>query len=170
MKITLRIATICLGLSILFASTLRAQEFKIGYVDADKILDEAPQSKAAIQNLEDEFRPREQELKALRDRITQAENDLDKNSLVMSEADREERARELIDMRRQLKREQQELREDYNLRRNQELGKLQQVVSDRIIEIAKDDGFDIIFQQAVWASKRIDITDKVLEKLQSENN
>ncbi len=170
MKLMFQIAKICLSSLFLFVSTVAAQEAKIGYVDANKILEEAPQSKAAIQALEDEFRPRETELRALRDRITQAESELDKNSLVMSEEDREQRGRELIDMRRKLKREQEEMREDYNLRRNQELGKLQQVVSNRIIEIAKEDGFDIIFQQAVWASKRIDITDKVLEKLEAENN
>ncbi|MDH3693724.1 MAG: OmpH family outer membrane protein [Gammaproteobacteria bacterium] len=167
MKLKLRFATILI--TILFVPALHAQEAKIGYVDADKILEESPQSKAAIENLEKEFRPREQELLALRDRITQAESEIDKNSLVMSDEDRDKRTRELIDMRRKLKREQQEMREDYNLQRNQALGKLQQVVSDKIIEIAKEDGFDIIFQQAVWASKRIDITDKVLKKLQSGN-
>jgi len=169
MKLKLRIATIFISASILFVPALHAQEAKIGYVDADKILEESPQSKTAIENLEKEFRPREQELLAMRDRITQAESEIDKNSLVMSDEDRDERTRELIDMRRKLKREQEEMREDYNLQRNQALGKLQQIVSNKIIEIAKEDGFDIIFQQAVWASKRIDITDKVLKKLQSGN-
>ncbi len=169
MKLKQYIVSSCVLASLMPVPGLHAQEIKVGYVDADKILEESPQSKAAIQNLESEFRPREKELLNLRDRITQAESEIDKNSLVMSDEDRDKRTRELIDMRRKLKREQQELREDYNLRRNQELGKLQQVVSDKIIEIAKDEGFDIIFQQAVWASKRIDITDQVLKKLQSGN-
>ena len=142
-----------------------AQNIKIGYVDAAKILEDAPQSKASLTKLEGEFGPREQELRKMRDDITRLENELDKNSLVMSDSDREKRNRELLDSQRQLRRAQQDFREEYNLRRNEELADLQRIVSDKIIEIAKSEGYDLIMQQVVYASKKIDITDQVLKRL-----
>jgi len=142
-----------------------AQSIKIGYVDAAKILEDAPQSKASLKKLEGEFGPREQELRKMRDDITRLENELDKNSLVMSDSDREKRNRELLDSQRQLRRAQQDFREEYNLRRNEELADLQRIVSDKIIEIAKSEGYDLIMQQVVYASKKIDITDQVLKRL-----
>jgi len=142
-----------------------AQSLKIGYVDAAKILEDAPQSKASLTKLEAEFGPREQELRKMRDNITRLENELDKNSLVMSDSDREKRNRELLESQRQLRRAQQDFREEYNLRRNEELADLQRIVSDKIIEIAKSEGYDLIMQQVVYASKKIDITDQVLKRL-----
>ena len=79
--------------------------------------------------------------------------------------DREKRHRALLARPRPLRRAQQDFREEYNLRRNEELADLQRIVSDKIIEIAKSEGYDLIMQQVVYASKKIDITDQVLKRL-----
>ena len=104
----------------------------------------------------------------IREKILAMESDLEKNRLVMQNADIQKKQREIHTLNRKLKREQAEAREDYNLRRNEELGKLQRLVRETIVEIAKEDGFDLIVEQAVFVSERINLTERVLERLQSE--
>lgn len=143
-----------------------ANELKIGYVNAVKVIDEAPQGEAALKKLEAEFAPRDRELVATQNKIKQLEDDLEKNALVMKEADRRNKEREVLTLKRELKRTTQEFREDYNLRRNEELAALQKVVYKAIVEIAKLEKFDLILHEGtVYASEKIDITDKVLKKL-----
>ena len=96
------------------------------------------------------------------------ERDLEKNRLVMQIADTQKKQREIDALKRKLKREQEEAREDYNLRRNEELGRLQRLVRETIVEIAKEDGFDLIVEQAVYVSGRINLTERVLERLQGD--
>lgn len=143
-----------------------AQNLKVGYVNVVKIIEQAPQGDAALKKLESEFGPRDRELRAMRDQIKDLEEDLDKNALVLKESERRDKERELLDLRRSLKRSTQEFREDYNLRRNEELSELQKIVYKAIVDIAKADKFDLIIHEgAVFASDRIDITEQVLKQL-----
>jgi outer membrane protein len=143
---------------------------RVGYVNVVKVIEEAPQGEAAREKLEAEFRPRDEELVATRKKLRDLEVDLEKNSLVLSDADRRDKERELVQLRRNLKQAAQEFREDYNLRRNEELSALQKVVYKVIAEIAKEDGYDLIVHEgAIYASGRIDITEKVLDKLSKLN-
>jgi outer membrane protein len=145
-----------------------AQNLKVGYVNVVKIIEQAPQGDAALKKLESEFGPRDRELRGMRDQIKNLEEDLDKNALVLKEAERRDKERELLDLRRSLKRSTQEFREDYNLRRNEELSELQKIVYKAIVDIAKADKFDLIIHEgAVYASDRIDITEQVLKQLTS---
>ncbi len=143
-----------------------ANEIKIGYVNAVKVIEEAPQGEAALKKLEAEFAPRDRELVATQNKIKHIEEELEKNALVMKEADRRGKEREVLTLKRELKRATQEFREDYNLRRNEELAALQKVVYKAIVEIAKQEKFDLILHEGtIYASDKIDITDKVLKKL-----
>lgn len=143
-----------------------ANELKIGYVNAVKVIEEAPQGEAALKKLEAEFAPRDRELVATQSKIKQLEDDLEKNALLMKDVDRRNKEREVLTLKRELKRTTQEFREDYNLRRNEELAALQKVVYKAIVEIAKLEKFDLILHEGtVYASDKIDITDKVLKKL-----
>ena len=145
----------------LFATTAAGDdEIKIGYIDGVKLIEQAPQGDAAKAALEAEFKPREQEIIELRTRIRDAEQLLDPK-----DEDISKKQRELRELKRDLKRMQQEMREDLNLRRNEELANLQKLISNAIIEMAKQENFDLIVQDAVYASSRIDITDAVLEIL-----
>lgn len=162
-----KIISFFLALTLMTAlPVVAATEIKIGYVNAVKVIEEAPQGEAALKKLEAEFAPRDKELLATQNKIKHIEEDLEKNALVMKEADRRAKEREVLALKREHKRNTQEFREDYNLRRNEELAALQKVVYKAIVEIAKQEKFDLILHEGtVYASDKIDITDKILKKL-----
>ncbi len=151
--------------SLFISGSVVAADTKIGFVNAAKLMDAIPQSEKALQALEKEFSPKDREIRQLRASLREMEADLDKNGLVMSKADAEKKQQEITTSRRKIKRLQQEYREDLNLRRNEELAKLERVVTEAIIEVAESEGYDLIVQQAIFASKSINITEKVLKKL-----
>ncbi len=141
---------------------------KIGFVNAEKVLEKAPQVEAARKRLEREFRPRDQELVAMQKEIKRLEEKLARDRDVMSEAQREKLERKIRAKRRELKRAQDEFREDFNIRRNEEFDKLQRQIHKAIIDLAKDEKFDLILGDGViYASPKVDITDKVLKRLKS---
>lgn len=149
-----------------FTTTIAsAAEIKIGYVNAVKVIEQAPQREAALKKLEAEFTPRDKKLVAMQQEIRKAEEDLEKNRLVMKDIERRDKESQLGALKRDLRRETQEFREDLNARRNEELAALQKMVQQVIVEIAKQENYDLILEGAVYASSSVDITDKVLEKL-----
>ena len=155
------------GLALLVcALPVSAADLKIAYVNAVKVLEEAPQGAQALKRLEAEFGPRDKELVAMQDKIKTMENDLDKNGLVMKEPDRRAKERDIMNLKRDLKRATQEFREDYNMRKNEELTALQKVVYKAIVDIAKQEKYDLVLHEGtVYASNKVDITDKVLKRL-----
>jgi outer membrane protein len=153
-------------LLILAAGGAAAVELKIGYVNTVKVIEEAPQGVAALRKLETEFSPRDKELVQLQNRIRVLTDDLQKSGSALKESDRAVRERELLTLKRELKRSTQEFREDYNQRRNEELAALQQVVRKAIIEIARQEKYDLVLHEgAMFAAESVDITDKVLRRL-----
>lgn len=155
----------------LLTPTLVLAEVKIGFVNTVKLMEEAPQAKAAISKMEAEFAPREKELVALQRDIKQAEDKLSRDAAVMSDADRSKTERDLVSRKRDLKRAQDEFREDLNIRRNEELSKLQRRLYDAIVDLAKAENYDLIVSEGVvFASTRIDITDAVLTRLKQQGN
>ncbi len=155
-----------LAMALPAAGQASAVELKIGYVNAAKVIDQAPQGEVALKKLEAEFGVRDKELVTTQNKIKQMEVDLEKNTPVIKEAERRIKERELLLLKRELKRATQEFREDYNQRRNEELAVLQKVAYKAIVEIAKQEKYDLILHEgAVYASDRIDITDKVLKTL-----
>jgi len=159
-------ALICLCLP-----ALALAEVKVGFVNTVKLMEEAPQAKAAISKMESEFAPREKELVGIQRDIKQAEDKLARDAAVMSDGDRDKVERDLASRKRELKRSQDEFREDLNIRRNEELAKLQRRLYDAIVELAKADDYDLIVSEGVvYASTRIDITDAVLERLKKSRD
>lgn len=151
-----------------FSSTGYAAELKLGFVNAAKILEEAPQAEAARNKLEKEFAPRDKSLVASQRGLKDLEDKLAKDGAVMSESERRKSERDIITQKRDLKRAQDEFREDFNIRRNEEFGKLQRLVYETIVALAKQDNYDLIVGDgAIYASDRVDITDRVLERLKS---
>jgi outer membrane protein len=141
-------------------------ELKVGYVNTVRVIEEAPQGVAALKKLEAEFSQRDKELVGLQNRIRQLDEELQKNVPALKDTDRRAREREILTLKRELKRATQEFREDYNQRRNEELAVLQQVVRKAILEIAKQEKYDLVLHEGtVYASENIEITDKVLKKL-----
>jgi len=151
---------------LVFAISSHAAELKIGYVQVDKILQEAPQTAESGKKLEKEFSPRSQELERMQKQIKDGEAALDKDSLTMSETDRKNKERDLNNVKIEFQRKQRELREDVNLRKNEELGSLQDRINKAVTSVAETEGFDLVVYGGVaYASKKIDITDKVLKSL-----
>ena len=145
----------------------QAADVKIGAVSLDKIMSEAPQAEQAIKRLQQEFAPRERALVDAQKSLRNQEQKLTKDSEVMSEAQRRKLEGDIIAKRREVQRSADEFREDWNLRRNEELGKLQKQITEVINGLAKEDGFDLVIygNALLYASERVDITDKVLERL-----
>lgn len=162
----LKIIGIILFLLLGGFSASYAADIKIAYVNTVKVIEEAPQSKSALKKLEAEFRPRDKKLIELRTKIKSAEDRLEKDALVMKDSERRQTERDLLTSKRNLRRATQEFREDYNLRRNEELASLQKLVSKVIIGIAKKEKYDLVVHEGtMYASSRIDITDIVLRRL-----
>lgn len=153
-----------LGL-LLLPSSVAAADLKIGYVNAVKVIEEAPQGEAALKKLEAEFAPRDKKIVDMQNRLKQLEQDLEKNALLLKDSEHRSREFEIISLKRDISRATQEFREDYNLRRNEELATLQKIVQKTINDIAKQENYDLILESAVYAGPRADITDKILKKL-----
>ena len=143
-----------------------AAELKVGYVNAVKVIEEAPQGQAALKKLEIEFGPREKKVVAMQTQIKQLEDELEKNALVMKDADRRTKEQDLVVLKRNLRRATQELNEDINMRRNEELAALQKIVYKAIVEIGKQENYDLILHEGtIYYSKKVDLTDTILKKL-----
>ena len=141
-------------------------ETRIGFVDTVKLMESAPQAKAAQSKIEKEFAPREKELVALQRQIKTKEDKLTRDGAVMSESERSKLERDILSKRRDLKRTQEEFRDDLNIRRNEVLAKLQKDMYQAVVTLAKEQKFDLIMSQGVvYSSDKIDITDSVLKKL-----
>jgi outer membrane protein len=149
-----------------YAATGYAAELKVGYVQVDKILQEAPQTAETGKKLEREFSPRSQELERMQKQIKDLETSLTKDSLTISETDRRNKERDVSNLKIEFQRKQRELREDVNLRKNEELGSLQDRINKAVTTVAEAEGYDLVVYGGVaFASKKIDITDKVLKSL-----
>jgi outer membrane protein len=149
-----------------FAVNVNSAELKIGYVQVDKILQEAPQTAESGKKLEKEFAPRSQELERMQKQIKDIETSIDKDALTMSEADRKNKERDASNLKIDFQRKQRELREDVNLRKNEELGALQDRINKAVTAVSEAEAYDLVVYGGVaYANKKIDITDKVLKSL-----
>ncbi|KHD09503.2 membrane protein [Candidatus Thiomargarita nelsonii] len=143
-----------------------AAELKIGVVNILKVMDKAPQVDSANRRLERDFAPRQRRLVSAQQEIKKLEERFGKDAAIMTESQARRLSRDIREKRRDLKRQQEELQEDLNIRRNEELEKIQKTIFQVIQYLAKADRYDMIFTEGVvWASKRVDLTDKVLKRL-----
>ena len=139
---------------------------KFGFVNTERILRDAIPAQRAQKKIEAEFQKRDQELAKVADQLKRMQDDIEKNAVTMSEGQRRNREREFGELNRDFQRKQREFREDLNSRRNEELAQVVEQANRVIRQIAEQEKYDIIFQDAVFASPRIDITDKVIKALE----
>ena len=156
------VIALMLGLA---ATAAAAAEMKIGFVNTERVFREAAPAKRAQQVLEREFSQRNAELAKLEKQGRDLQTDLERENVTLPEAQRREKERQLADISRDFQRKQREIREDLNLRRNEELARVQERATRVINQIAEAEKFDLIIQEAVFASSRIDITEKVIKAL-----
>jgi outer membrane protein len=147
------------------AGSIAQSEGRVGYVNLERILRDSAPAMRAQKKIELEFAKRDQELGKLADQLKRLQDTLEKNAVTMSESERTKRDREFGDLNREFQRKQREAREDFNQRRNEELSGVIERANRAVKQIAEAEKYDVIFQEAVWASPRIDITDKVIKSL-----
>jgi outer membrane protein len=162
-----RIATLVIGAALVaFTTHASALDYKIGFVNTERLFREAAPAKRAQQKLEREFATRDAEIQKLSKQVRDLQAVLDKDGATMPENDRRNKERDLANFSRDLQRSQREFREDVNLRRNEELAGFQERANKVILQIAEAEKFDLILQDpVVYASQRIDITEKVIKAL-----
>ncbi len=154
-------------LGLLSAVTgLTYAEAKIAFVDVAKVLEQAPQAIAANKRLEKEFEPRNRSLIALRKELRKQEDKLARDGVTMSDSQLRRLERDIRDRKREIKRAQEDYREDLNLRRNEELRKLQKRVYKAIVDLAKARGYHAVYGDGViYAADNINITKDILAEL-----
>lgn len=146
-----------------------AEDVKIGFVNSSVLLEQAPQAEQAKQQLEQEFSAREEELRQLRQEIQALEGRLNREGVTMTDSDRSDLERELNRKLRDLQRQQSNFRDDLNLRKNEELGKLQRLVLEAIREVARDKGYDLVLSEGVvYSADRVELTEDVLDRLEQK--
>ena len=146
--------------------TIAAADYKIGVVNAAKVLEAAPQADNARKKLEKEFATRDRDLVAAQKDLKGVEDRLVKDGAIMSETERTRVERDILNKRRELKRDTQEFQEDVNFRRNEEMAKIQKQIAEAITDLGQEQGFDMVMGTGViYASDKVDITDAVIERL-----
>ena len=165
-----RLSIMCLfGALWLISVNSFAAELKIGFVNAAKVLEQAPQADAARAALEKEFSPRDKSLLESQKETRNLESRLTRDGAIMSESERRKLERDIVSRKRDIKREQEEFREDLNIRRNESFDKLRRRVYEVIVDISKKEKYDLVVSDGVvYADNRIDITDKVVARLKQE--
>jgi outer membrane protein len=166
MQSTTRIAGALLLAVLATAALAQGGDYKIGFVNTERLFREATPAKRAQQKLEKEFAGRDTDIQKLSKQVRDLQALLEKDGVTMADIDRRNKERDLANMTRDLQRLQREFREDLNLRRNEELAAVQERANKVIQQIAEAEKFDLILQDpVVFASTRIDITDKVIKAL-----
>jgi len=164
---------IALAAAVLTALTASAPaaaqtEGRIGFVNTARILRDAGPAVRAQKRIEAEFSKRDQELAKLAEQLKRMQDELERQGLTMPESQRRTKEREFADLNRDFQRRQREFREDLNQRRNEELARVVEQANRVIRQIAEQENYDIIFQDAVYANPRIDITDRVIKALEGK--
>lgn len=156
---------VALGCTLSLLAPSAMAESKIGFVNSDRVMREAAPAVDAQRRLEKEFANRDAELQTMAKELQSLQADIEKNGLTMQEADRRKKERDFGDLNRDFQRRQREFREDLNQRRNEELASVLDRANKAVKVIAEREKYDIIFQEAVYASPAIDITEKVISEL-----
>lgn len=142
---------------------------KVGVVDTERIMRESAPADRVKKKIEKEFAGRDQELQKLAKQAKDMQTSLEKDGVTMSDSDRQAKERDLAALTRELQRKDRELREDFNRRRNEELSGMLDQINKTIKKMAEAEKYDLILQDAVYRSPKVDITDKVLKALAAEN-
>ena len=147
-----------------------AQDVKIGFVNTERILRESGPAQRANNKLETEFAKKQQELQRMADQLKRVQDDLEKNGLTMSEAQRRAKEREFNDLNRDLQRRDRDFRDEVNQRRNEETAQLVEQANKIIRQIAEQEKFDVILQatDALIINQRVDITERVMKALEGK--
>jgi len=169
MKHILRIAFL-LGLLGACALAAHAQEFRVGFVNTDRIFREANTAKAAQAKLEQEFSKRERELVDIGNGLKTASEKLERDAPTLSESQRASRQKNLVDQDRDFQRKRREFQEDLNARKNEEFQQVLEKANRIVKQVAEAEKYDLVLQEAVYINPKHDITDKVIKTINANSS
>jgi len=147
-----------------------AQDFRVGVVDTERVLRESAPALKAEKRIEQEFKTRDAEIKALSKQIKDIQTLLEKEGVTLSESERRNKERELANLNMNMQRTQREFNEDLNLRKHEELSIVLEIANKAIKAIAESEKYDLILQEKVYHNPKIDITEKVLQYMALEKS
>lgn len=142
-----------------------SEPLKVGYVNTQRIFRDAPTAVKAAKKIETEFSKRDQDLQQMAKQLQGMQDSLNKNAVTMAESERREREKEVNDLSREFQRKQREFREDLNLRQNEENAAIIEKANKAIKQLAETEKYDLIVQDVVWVSPKLDVTDKIIKAL-----
>ncbi len=161
-KVATLLVALMASLPVSYAS---AVELKIGYVNTQRIFRDAPAAVKAAKKIEQEFSKRDQELQKMAKQLQSMQENLEKNGVTMAESERRTKEKDLNELSREFQRKQREFREDLNLRQNEENAAIIEKANKAIKQLAEAEKYDLILQDVVWVSPKLDVTDKVIKSL-----
>jgi len=156
------------GLLVAGSAHAQSSNLKIGFIDAEAVLLNAPQTQAAMRALQDEFAERQRVLLQTQQELQEKQATYERDQEVMGQEERTNLEREIRDGARDLQRDDQEFQEDFNVRRNELLQEAQRAVSVRIEAFAVERGFDLLLQNVVYTSEGVNVTDELISVLNAE--
>ena len=154
-----------LVLAGLVAFAAQAQDFRVGFVNTDRIFREANTAKAAQAKLEQEFSRREKELNDIGNNLKTLSDKFEREAPTLGEAQRAQRQKQLVDQDREFQRKRREFQEDLNARKNEELQQVLERANKVVKQVAEAEKYDVVLQEAVYINPKHDITDKVIRAL-----
>jgi outer membrane protein len=158
-------STFLIGLLGVTALAAQAQEFRVGFVNTDRIFREANTAKAAQAKLEQEFSKRERELVDIGNGLKSASEKLERDAPTLSETQRASRQKSLVDQDRDFQRKRREFQEDLNARKNEEFQQVLEKANRVVRQVAESEKYDLVLQEAVYINPKHDITDKVIKTI-----
>jgi outer membrane protein len=156
------------SISLLLCGAALAQDFKIGFINTDRVFREANTAKVAQTKLEQEFSRREKDLAGQGDSLKAMSDKLEREAPTLSETQRASRQKQLVDQDRDFQRKRREFQEDLNARKNEELQAVLERANRIVKQVAEAEKYDLVLQEAVYINPRHDITDKVLKALNAQ--
>ena len=165
MKYLVRQWVVFLLAAVALSAQVQAEEFRVGFVNTDRIFREANSAKAAQAKLEQEFAKREKELNDMGTALKTASDKFEREAPTLSEQQRGQRQKALIDQDREFQRKRREFQEDLNARKNEELQQVLERANRVVRQVAEQEKYDLILQEAVYVNPKHDITDKVIKAL-----
>jgi outer membrane protein len=160
---SLVLALLCAG--AMAQASAQSGMSRIGFVYTERLMTESKLAKAADAKLQAEFSKRQKQVDDMLARYKQSREKFDEEAPKLSDLDRTKRTRELLDMEKDVQRMQREYNEDLFQRKNEERAAIAQKAYKLIEQVAEQDHLDVVLQEAIWTSPRIDITDRILKLL-----
>jgi outer membrane protein len=165
MTYLLRRSLLVLVAALALAAQAHAEDFRVGFVNTDRIFREANTAKAAQAKLEQEFSKREKDLNDMGNALKAASDKFEREAPTLSESQRQQRQKALVDQDREFQRKRREFQEDLNARKNEELQQVLDRANRVVRQVAEQEKYDLILQEAVYINPKHDITDKVIKAL-----